>query len=69
MIFFQLLTETEGGEFSSLGAHSNPASDASWEQVDEAEEKIVDWMPDEAVTHCAGCDRSFWFAQRKHHCR
>ncbi|RUS70884.1 hypothetical protein EGW08_021356 [Elysia chlorotica] len=64
-----LITEAEGGELSSLGTVSNAASDASWEAIDDSEEKIVMWVPDSLVTHCAGCDSQFWMAKRKHHCR
>ncbi|GFR97233.1 lateral signaling target protein 2 homolog [Elysia marginata] len=63
------ITEAEGGELSSLGTVSNAASDASWEAIDDSEEKIVMWVPDSLVTHCAGCDGQFWMAKRKHHCR
>ncbi|XP_059179247.1 myotubularin-related protein 3-like [Physella acuta] len=61
------MSDSEAGEMSSLGSH--PASDASWENVDENEAKIVLWVPDSAVTHCAGCDGIFWIGRRKHHCR
>ncbi|KAL8604614.1 hypothetical protein ACOMHN_013394 [Nucella lapillus] len=59
----------EGGEMSSLGTESNPASDVSWEQVDERDSRITLWVPDHIVTHCAGCGGSFWIGRRKHHCR
>lgn len=60
---------SDGGEFSSLGAESNPASDVSWEQVDEKDSKITLWVPDHVVTHCAACGGNFWIGRRKHHCR
>ncbi|XP_071094279.1 phosphatidylinositol-3,5-bisphosphate 3-phosphatase MTMR3-like isoform X1 [Haliotis cracherodii] len=60
---------TEGGDFHSLGNVSNPASDVSWEQVDDGESKMTLWVPDHAVTHCAGCDYAFSLVRRKHHCR
>lgn len=63
------ITEAEGGELGSLGTLSNAASDASWEAIEDSEEKIVMWVPDSLVTHCAGCDGQFWMAKRKHHCR
>ncbi|PVD33089.1 hypothetical protein C0Q70_08538, partial [Pomacea canaliculata] len=59
----------DGGEMSSLGTVSNPASDVSWEQVDERDSKITLWVPDHVVTHCASCDCPFWLGRRKHHCR
>lgn len=64
-----MMSESEGGDNSSLGSLGNPASDASWENVDESESKIVMWVPDEAVTHCAGCGGQFWVLRPKHHCR
>ncbi|CAL1534854.1 unnamed protein product [Lymnaea stagnalis] len=64
-----LMSESEGGDNSSLCSLGNPASDASWENVDESESKIVMWVPDTAVTHCAGCGEQFWVLRPKHHCR
>lgn len=63
-----LMSDSEGGEPSSLGATSNPSLD-SWEPLDEAEAKVVPWVPDHIVTHCAGCDALFWMGRWKHHCR
>ena len=59
----------DGGELSSLGTESNPASDVSWEQVDERDSRITLWVPDHVVTHCAACGGDFWIGRRKHHCR
>ncbi|XP_060076299.1 myotubularin-related protein 3-like [Ylistrum balloti] len=64
-----LLPEATGyGDFQSLGGCSNAASDASWEQIDDMESKLVKWVPDHAVTHCGNCDLSFGMINRKHHC-
>lgn len=57
------------GDFQSLGGCSNAASDVSWEQIDDADSKLVKWVPDHAVTHCGNCDLSFGMINRKHHCR
>ena len=66
IFLFQLMSDSEGGEPSSLV--SNQSLD-SWENVDETEAKVVPWVPDHIVTHCAGCDAQFWAARWKHHCR
>lgn len=67
-VFFpQLLSPDLNGDFNSLG--SNAASDVSWENIDENESKMIRWVPDHAVTHCAECESSFGFLVRKHHCR
>ncbi|CAG5131669.1 unnamed protein product [Candidula unifasciata] len=63
-----LVNDSDGGELVSLGAISN-ASDASWEAVEKSEAEIIMWVPDAAVTHCAGCDAEFRMLRRKHHCR
>jgi len=63
-----LQSDSEGGEPSSLGAVSK-SSHESWESVNENEAKMVNWVPDHIVTHCAGCDGGFWFGRWKHHCR
>lgn len=63
------MNDSDAGDLGSLGAISNAASDASWETIDESEAKIVLWVPDSAVTHCAGCDVEFRIYKRKHHCR
>ncbi|GAB1609551.1 myotubularin-related protein 3-like isoform X2, partial [Argonauta hians] len=64
------LPESSGsGEPHSLGHCSNAASDVSWEHIDEKDSKMTLWVPDHAVTHCAGCEAAFWFVRRKHHCR
>lgn len=58
-----------GGERGSLGGGSVVTSDLSWEQVEEKDAQMTLWVPDHVVTHCAGCDKEFWVAFRKHHCR
>lgn len=63
------MPDSGGSEFHSLGNYSNAASDVSWEQVDEKDSNMTMWIPDHAVTHCAGCEGAFWMAKRKHHCR
>lgn len=60
---------SDGGELSSLGTESNPASDVSWEQVDERESRVTLWVPDHVVKNCAACSEDFWIGRRKHHCR
>lgn len=63
-----LLSPDSNGELNSLGGCSI-ASDVSWEQLDESDAKIVKWVPDYVVTHCAGCNTAFGIVKRKHHCR
>lgn len=63
-----LMSPDSNGEMNSLGGCSN-ASDVSWEQLDESDAKIVKWVPDYVVTHCAGCNTGFGIVKRKHHCR
>ncbi|XP_065333653.1 myotubularin-related protein 3 isoform X1 [Cloeon dipterum] len=48
---------------------SRPASDVSWETVEEKDVFPTRWIPDHAVTRCMGCDTEFWLGRRKHHCR
>ena len=48
---------------------SSLTSDMSWEPVEEKDAKMTLWVPDHAVTHCAGCDLEFWIVRRRHHCR
>ncbi|XP_062570524.1 myotubularin-related protein 4-like [Saccostrea cucullata] len=62
-----LLSPDVNGDFNSLG--SNAASDVSWENIDESESKMIRWVPDHAVTHCAECEAGFSLLVRKHHCR
>jgi hypothetical protein len=62
------MSPDSNGEMNSLGGCSN-ASDVSWEQLDESDAKIVKWVPDYVVTHCAGCNTGFGIVKRKHHCR
>ena len=62
------MSPDSNGEMHSLGGCSN-ASDVSWEQLDESDAKIVKWVPDYVVTHCAGCNTAFGIVKRKHHCR
>ena len=66
---FQLpfLEINANGDMNSIG--SNAASDVSWEQIDETDAKLVRWVPDHAVTHCADCGQVFNLVVRKHHCR
>ena len=54
---------------SILSTYSNPASDASWDQMDDPEINVTRWVPDHMVTNCAGCDKAFTMIKRKHHCR
>ncbi|ESO12516.1 hypothetical protein HELRODRAFT_63044 [Helobdella robusta] len=56
---------------SSEGSADPPSNNsvASWELLNEGNNKVVLWVPDHLVTHCAGCEREFWVALRKHHCR
>ncbi|XP_059490567.1 myotubularin-related protein 3 isoform X2 [Neocloeon triangulifer] len=49
--------------------NSRPASDVSWETVEEKDALPTLWMPDHAVRRCMGCDTEFWLGRRKHHCR
>ncbi|KAJ8312915.1 hypothetical protein KUTeg_010288 [Tegillarca granosa] len=64
------LPESPGsGEFASIGAYSNAASDVSWEHIDKNESKVTKWVPDHAVTHCAQCESAFGIFNRRHHCR
>uniref|UniRef100_A0A8C2YDS6 phosphatidylinositol-3,5-bisphosphate 3-phosphatase n=1 Tax=Coturnix japonica TaxID=93934 RepID=A0A8C2YDS6_COTJA len=44
-------------------------SEASWEQVDKQDTEVTRWIPDHLAAHCYGCDSTFWFVSRKHHCR
>uniref|UniRef100_A0A667ZRL9 phosphatidylinositol-3,5-bisphosphate 3-phosphatase n=1 Tax=Myripristis murdjan TaxID=586833 RepID=A0A667ZRL9_9TELE len=44
-------------------------SEASWEQVDKQDTEVTRWYPDHLAAQCYGCERSFWLATRKHHCR
>ncbi|XP_074640292.1 phosphatidylinositol-3,5-bisphosphate 3-phosphatase MTMR3-like [Tubulanus polymorphus] len=60
---------TGSGELQSLGNGSTAASDLSWEHIDEKDARMTLWVPDHAVTHCAGCQGEFWVVRRKHHCR
>lgn len=49
--------------------HSNAASDASWDQMDDPEVQLTRWVPDHTVTQCASCESEFGMIRRKHHCR
>ncbi|XP_041347443.1 myotubularin-related protein 3-like isoform X2 [Gigantopelta aegis] len=64
-----VLPEPIDGDYSSLGNLSNAASDQSWDKMDEDDAKMTLWVPDHAVTHCAGCDGMFCIVRRRHHCR
>uniref|UniRef100_A0A8C2Q9M9 phosphatidylinositol-3,5-bisphosphate 3-phosphatase n=1 Tax=Cyprinus carpio TaxID=7962 RepID=A0A8C2Q9M9_CYPCA len=44
-------------------------SEASWEQVDNQDTEVTRWYPDHLAAQCYGCERGFWLATRKHHCR
>ncbi|XP_051964841.1 myotubularin-related protein 3 isoform X2 [Xyrauchen texanus] len=44
-------------------------SEASWEQVDKQDSEVTRWYPDHLAAQCYGCERGFWLATRKHHCR
>ncbi|XP_055367721.1 myotubularin-related protein 3 isoform X3 [Betta splendens] len=56
-------------------------SETSWEQVDkqDAEVQLTDlalcmfqvtrWYPDHLASQCYRCEREFWLATRRHHCR
>ncbi|XP_055863089.1 myotubularin-related protein 4-like isoform X3 [Biomphalaria glabrata] len=66
---YNIVSDSDGGELCSLGSCGNPASDASWENIEESESKMVLWVPDDAVTHCADCSCLFTISNRKHHCR
>lgn len=44
-------------------------SEASWEQVDTKDTEVTRWYPDHLAAQCYGCERGFWLATRKHHCR
>uniref|UniRef100_UPI003D9F7713 phosphatidylinositol-3,5-bisphosphate 3-phosphatase MTMR3 n=1 Tax=Danio rerio TaxID=7955 RepID=UPI003D9F7713 len=44
-------------------------SEASWEQVDKQDTEVTRWYPDHLAAQCYGCERGFWLATRKHHCR
>ncbi|XP_062854951.1 myotubularin-related protein 3 isoform X2 [Trichomycterus rosablanca] len=44
-------------------------SDTSWEQVDKQDTEVTRWYPDHLAAQCYGCERGFWLATRKHHCR
>ena len=65
--FFQ--DSTDSVEHESTGAASGIMSDVSWEQIEEKDAQMTLWVPDHAVTHCAGCNQEFWMVRRKHHCR
>uniref|UniRef100_A0A671S6G7 phosphatidylinositol-3,5-bisphosphate 3-phosphatase n=1 Tax=Sinocyclocheilus anshuiensis TaxID=1608454 RepID=A0A671S6G7_9TELE len=41
-------------------------SESSWEQI---EQQDAEWFSDHAASRCYGCERTFWLAARKHHCR
>ncbi|ELT99015.1 hypothetical protein CAPTEDRAFT_226204 [Capitella teleta] len=66
---FSTESADSGGDHASAGSSTGASSDVSWEQVEEREAQITLWMPDHAVTHCAGCDSPFSLVRRKHHCR
>ncbi|XP_015733466.1 myotubularin-related protein 3 isoform X4 [Coturnix japonica] len=36
---------------------------------DYGDEVVTRWIPDHLAAHCYGCDSTFWFVSRKHHCR
>uniref|UniRef100_A0A4W4FLS1 phosphatidylinositol-3,5-bisphosphate 3-phosphatase n=1 Tax=Electrophorus electricus TaxID=8005 RepID=A0A4W4FLS1_ELEEL len=44
-------------------------SEASWEQVDKQDTEVTRWYPDHLAAQCYGCEKGFWLATRKHHCR
>uniref|UniRef100_A0A8C2BME1 phosphatidylinositol-3,5-bisphosphate 3-phosphatase n=1 Tax=Cyprinus carpio TaxID=7962 RepID=A0A8C2BME1_CYPCA len=44
-------------------------SEASWEQVDKQDTEVTRWYPDHLAAQCYGCERGFWLATRRHHCR
>jgi len=31
--------------------------------------QVTRWYPDHLAAQCYGCERGFWLATRKHHCR
>ncbi|KAK2910822.1 hypothetical protein Q8A67_002955 [Cirrhinus molitorella] len=41
-------------------------SESSWEQIEQQE---TEWFSDHPASRCYGCERTFWLAARKHHCR
>uniref|UniRef100_A0A671SGL1 phosphatidylinositol-3,5-bisphosphate 3-phosphatase n=1 Tax=Sinocyclocheilus anshuiensis TaxID=1608454 RepID=A0A671SGL1_9TELE len=41
-------------------------SESSWEQIEQQE---AEWFSGHAASRCYGCERTFWLAARKHHCR
>ncbi|XP_050966050.1 myotubularin-related protein 3 isoform X2 [Labeo rohita] len=41
-------------------------SESSWEQIEQQE---AEWFSDHPASRCYGCERTFWLAARKHHCR
>uniref|UniRef100_A0A671S3J5 phosphatidylinositol-3,5-bisphosphate 3-phosphatase n=1 Tax=Sinocyclocheilus anshuiensis TaxID=1608454 RepID=A0A671S3J5_9TELE len=60
-----------GDEVVSSSTHSVTElfSEASWEQVDKQDTEVTRWYPDHLAAQCYGCERGFWLATRKHHCR
>lgn len=48
---------------------STPASDTSWDQVDEQDTRITLWVPDHVAVDCSACHVVFNIVTRKHHCR
>lgn len=44
-------------------------SEGSWDNVDEKDMKPTLWMPDHMTDYCTRCQKRFWIADRKHHCR
>lgn len=52
-----------------LYTNGSTTSDGSWDNVDEKDTKPTLWMPDHTSDFCTKCQRHFWVADRKHHCR
>ncbi|XP_067262124.1 myotubularin-related protein 3 isoform X1 [Chanodichthys erythropterus] len=44
-------------------------SESSWEQIEQQEAEVTQWYSDHPASRCYGCERTFWLATRKHHCR
>ncbi|XP_051750719.1 myotubularin-related protein 3-like isoform X2 [Ctenopharyngodon idella] len=58
----------ESGCLQRCGA-TELLSESSWEQIEQQEAEVTQWYSDHPASRCYGCERTFWLATRKHHCR
>ncbi|XP_051540859.1 myotubularin-related protein 3 isoform X2 [Myxocyprinus asiaticus] len=44
-------------------------SQSNWEQIEHQDTEVAQWYSDHPASRCYCCERTFWLAARKHHCR